>query len=79
LWSRTIDWGMLRELFLHNVSHNYCAVRSVLTKYVVVVLYHTAGVRQLLSYRHRVVVFIEMYSMLIQGDTEGIWPNFVGI
>jgi len=38
---------------------------------VVVVLYHTAEVRQLLSYRHRIVVSIEMYSVLIQGDTEG--------
>ena len=38
---------------------------------MVVVLYHTAGVRQLLSYRHHIVVTIKVYSMLIQGDTEG--------
>jgi len=62
--------------FLHKVSHNYCTVHSVRTKCVVVVLYRTVGVRQLLSYRHRIVETIEMYSMLIQGDTEGtcqIW------
>jgi hypothetical protein len=74
-WFESCGQGQLigarfESYVLHDVSHNYGAVRSVRTKCVVVVLYHTDWVRQLSPYRHRIVVTIEMYSMLIQGDTE---------